>query len=218
MTDSTDGEASPISILIVDDHEVVREGLISILRSEPDMVVVGQAESAEEALALLPELDPTVAIVDYRLPNMDGLSLCREIAERRLRVQVVILSVSLEEHVVEGALLAGARAYVVKDLEASELKHAIRAAARGETVIDPKVVGRILRMATRADPTFTGLLRPAHLRVLRLIARGKTNSEISSMLDLTLNTVKSYLQEIYERLGVSNRAQAAAVALRRGLE
>jgi DNA-binding NarL/FixJ family response regulator len=212
-----DARDSMITIFVVDDHKVVREGLIAILDSEPHFMVVGQAESAEEALHALPQLDPKVVIVDYRLPRMDGLELCREIAERRLRAQIVVLSVSLEEEVVERALLAGARAYVVKDVESSELKRAIRAAARGETTIDPKVAGRKLRLSARLEPSSAPVLRPAHLNVLGMIVRGMSNAEIASETGLSLHTVKSYVKETYERLGVTRRSEAVAVALRRGL-
>lgn len=212
-----DQEAPPITIFIVDDHEVVREGLSAILEAEPGFEVVGQAENAESALEQLEALNPTVVIVDYRLPRLDGLELCREIAEHRLRSQIVVLSVSIDENVVERAFLAGARAYVVKDVESSELKRAVRAAARGETTIDPKVTGRILRLAARLDPSMASVLRPAHLRVLKMIATGMSNTEIAEETGLSLHTVKSYIKETYERLGVTRRSQAVAIALRRGL-
>lgn len=207
----------PITVFLVDDHDVVREGLVAILEREPDIEIVGRSDSAESALEALPDVDPAVIILDHRLGGMDGVEACREIAERRLRAQVVILSAYLNEEVVQAAFLAGARAYVVKDVEAAELKRAIRAAVRGETVVDPKVAGRFLSWAARLDPRATGALRPTELRVLRLLVQGKSNREIAGTAGLSPHTVKSYLREIYQKLGVGSRAEAAAVALRRGL-
>lgn len=208
----------PVSVFVVDDHHVVREGLIAILGREEDIRVVGQAENAEQALVSLSDADPDVVVVDYRLPGMDGVGLCREIAERRMRARVVVLSGFLDDDAVHASMMAGARAYVVKDVEAGELKRAIRAAARGETVIDPKVTGRIVGWAARADaPTLLGELRPSELQVLRLLCQGKSPKEISSMTKLRPQTVKSYLREIYTKLGVGSRAEAIAIALRRGI-
>jgi DNA-binding NarL/FixJ family response regulator len=206
-----------VTVFLVDDHDVVREGLLSILGREPDIEVVGESSTAEGALESLDRTNPSVVVVDYRLPGMDGIELCREIAERRLRAQVVMLSAYLDDDIVYSALMSGARAYVVKDVESSELKRAIRAAARGETVIDPKVAGRILNWAARLDPRATHALRPMELRVMRLLVEGRPNREIARLMGLSPHTVKSYLREIYRKLEVGNRAEAAAVALRRGL-
>jgi DNA-binding NarL/FixJ family response regulator len=209
--------ADSITLLLVDDHDVVREGLKTILEREPDMRVVGEAASAEAALDLLPRLDPVVAVLDQRLPGMKGIELCREIAERRLRAQVVILSAFLEQETVESALRAGARAYVVKDVEAAELKRAIRAAAKGQTTIDPKVAGRFVEWAARRPRRRYASLSPRHLRVLRGLVEGKSAREIGRVTGLTLQTVKSYMREIYSSLGVNSRAEAVAAALRQRL-
>lgn len=211
------GEEAKIRVFLIDDHDVVREGLVSILGHEPDIQIVGEADSAEEALHKLPEADPDVVILDYRLPGMNGSDLCREIAERRLRAQVVMLSAYLDESIVDAAMMAGARAYVVKDVEAGELKRAIRSAARGQTTVDPKVVGRILSWAARLAPRAAQTLRPAEMQILRLLAEGKSNQQIAAVTGLSPNTVKSYLREIYAKLGANSRASAAAIALRRGL-
>jgi two-component system, NarL family, response regulator DevR len=205
-----------ITVFIVDDHDVVREGLAAILGREADMKIVGQAETAEEALESVPAVDPAVILVDHRLPGMDGVALCRAIAEMRLRAQVVVLSGLLDREVVAAALDAGARAYVVKDVEASELKRAIRAAARGKTLVDPKVAGRVVTGAwgeARQHVRFP----PSQLNVVRLLVEGKSVADIAAATGLSHHTIKSYLRTIYRRLGVSSRAEAAAVALRRGL-
>lgn len=208
----------PVSVFVVDDHHVVREGLVAILGRESDIDIVGEAESAEQALELLAGADPDVIVADYRLPGMDGVGLCREIAERRLRAGVVVLSGFLDDDAVHASMMAGARAYVVKDVEASELKRAIRAAARGETMIDSKVTGRIVGWAARADnPSLLTELRPSELQVIRLLCAGKSPTEIAAHTGLSPQTIKSYLREIYTKLGVNSRAEAIALALRRGI-
>lgn len=205
-----------ITVFLIDDHDLVREGLKLILGREPDIAVVGDARSAEEALESLDDADPAVIVLDYRLGGMDGAALCREIAERRFRGRVVILSAYMDEDVVEAALLAGARGYVVKDVEAAELKRAVRAVARGETVIDPKVAGRVLSHRRLAAGRQEGL-RSIEMSILRLLVQGMSNGEIARVTGLSHHTVKSYLSTIYEKFGVNRRAAAIAVALRRGI-
>ena len=205
-----------ITLVVVDDHDIVREGLTAILGREPDLEIVGQAESAEEALSILPTLDPAVVVVDHSLPGMDGVALCRAIAALPVRAQVVVLSGLLDDEAVKGALDAGARAFVVKDVEASELKRAIRAAARGETLVDPAIAKR--GVSGRWDELPPDVrLPPSQLRVLRLLVEGLSVAEIAEATGLSHHTVKSYLRTIYRRLGVSSRAEATSSALRRGL-
>lgn len=206
--------AEKIRLFLVDDHDVVREGLIAILGRESDFEVVGQAGNAEVAIEDLGRFDPDVVIVDYRLPGMDGIDLCREIAERRLRARVVVLSGFLEEDVIQAAFHAGAFAYVVKDVEAAELKRAVRAAARDEIVLDPKVRSWVTPGTPgRRDPE----LSQTELQVLRQLRSGKPNRAIAAALGLSLHTVKQYLGEIYAKLGVTSRSAAVAVAMKRGL-
>jgi DNA-binding NarL/FixJ family response regulator len=210
------GSVDSITVVVVDDHDIVREGLTAILGREPDLKIVGQAESAEEALAMLPEIDPAVVVVDHSLPGMDGVALCRTIVALPLRAQVVLLSGLLDDDVVQAALDAGARAFVVKDVESSELKRAVRAAAQGETIVDPAVAHRGVSRkwnALSSDITFP----PSQLKVLRLLVEGLSVAEIAAATGLSHHTIKSYLRAIYKRLGVSSRAEAASTALRRGL-
>lgn len=210
--------AERISIFLVDDHDVVREGLMSILDREPDLEVVGEAADAERAIERLPGADPDVVVLDYRLAGMDGIDLCREIAERRLRARVVILSAFLEEDVVQAAFMAGARAYVVKDVESGELKRAIRAAARDEVTVDPKVAGRVASSIANMDRSSTASgLGASEMQVLRLLCQGKSNERIAAAIGISVHTVKLYLGSIYTKLGVRNRSGAVGVALRRGL-
>lgn len=206
---------APIEIFIVDDHDVVREGLEAILGREADLVVVGSASSGEEALPMIAETNPHVVVVDYRLPGADGASLCCEIAESRLRAQVVILSAFIEEASVQAALFAGARAYVVKDVDTSEMIRAIRHAAAGVTTIDPIVTRRYpgLGRSPRSSEPLTSQSR----NVLRGVIDGLTADEIAKRAGISPHTVKAHLRTIYERLDVNSRAEAVAVALRRGL-
>jgi len=205
--------AGTIGVFLVGGRDVVREGLTAILGREPDIDVVGEAETGDDALRRLAQFDPAIALVDHLLPDTDGLELCREIARRRLRTRVVILSGVLDERIVDEALLAGARAYVVKDVEAAELLRAIRAAVRGEIFVDPKVAGYPPIPTPRTVPRFP----PSELKVLRCLVEGKGVAEIAVATGLSEHTVKTYLRAIYRRLGVSCRAEAAAVALRLGL-
>jgi len=214
--------AERITVFIVDDHEVVREGLAVLLGREPDIDLVGSAESAEGALELLPSIDPDILVLDHRLPRTDGVALCRELAERRLRTQVVMLSAFQGEEAVAAALHAGARAYVVKDVDPDGLKRAIRAVARGETLIDPKADGRFSQWATRRTPGDTTApgpwqLGPSQLGILRQLVEGRSTAEIARHSQLSVHTVKGYLRDIYIALGVNNRSEAASVAVRRGL-
>lgn len=206
-----------IRVFLVEDHPVVREGLIRILQQEGDLEVIGSALLAEEALSLLPRADPDVIVLDYRLPDATGDEVCREIARLRLRGQVVVLSAYIEDEVVRACLFAGARGYVVKDVAPTVLIEAIRSAARGETTIDPKVAGKVVGWAAATRQAAGASLRPVEVRVLRLLCEGKSNGEIASHVGISINTVKAYLKKVYRMLGVAGRAEAVAVALRKGL-
>ncbi|MGH2794186.1 MAG: response regulator transcription factor [Actinomycetota bacterium] len=204
-----------ITVLIVDDHDIVREGLAAILGREPGLRVVGQVESAEEALTFLRTHDPTVVVLDDELPGMDVAGLCGIISEERLRAHVVVLSRAVDEPRATAAIAAGAQAFVVKDVGSSELKRAIRAAARGETLDAAPSAhgGGVLGAAAPSEVH----LRPSELRVLRLLVEGMSVAEIASTTGLSRHTIKTYLRTIYRKLGVSSRAEAASFALRRGL-
>jgi len=214
------GLAAPvreIRVFLVDDHDLVREGLRSLFGREPDFVVVGDSPTADEALVRLEGTDPDVVIVDYRMPGMNVVDLCREIAERRLRAQVVVLSAFVDDGAVDAALQAGARAYVVKDVEAGDLKRAVRAAARGSTMLDPRVTPGIITWAARLDLGKAAHLRPGEARMLRSLVEGKTNAQIATEMGVSPETVKTYLREVYRKLGVRSRVEAVSAALRGGL-
>lgn len=207
----------PVRVVVVDDHEIVRAGLAALLGREPDIHVVGLLEDADAALRAIDELSPDVAVVDYRLPGMSGVELCERIVSSQPGVAVIMLTTSLEDAVIEGALRAGARAYVYKDVDARELKNAIRAVSRGEAVLDPKVAGRVAAWARERHDAGSGALSVRETEVLRLVARGAHNKEISAELNLSDNTVRTYLRRILSKLECQSRSEAAAIATRRGL-
>ena len=206
-----------LKIFLVDDYQIVRVGLVRLLSSHADFEVVGEASSAEEALAGIEATQPDVIVLDQRLPGMNAIELCRELAERRVSGAVVILSAYLDEASAWSCLAAGARGYVLKDAKSTELLLAIRAAARGEMHLDPKVAATVVGWAARSGGTQGRVLTPAVLRVLRLAIDGHSNAQIARMTKLSQHTVKAQLATAYRKLGVRDRTEAAAVALRKGL-
>jgi two-component system, NarL family, response regulator DevR len=207
-----------IRVLIVDDHEMVREGLMSMLRSEPDFEVVGQTGHGAEVAELVESTRPDVVLLDARLPDISGVEVCRQITRKHADVAVVILTTYTDVELVEECLQAGARGYVVKDVERFGLKESIRAVSRGQAVLAPQVAGAIIdRMRSRQ----AGEKRPAGLSasqvaILRLISLGHSNREIAADVHLSENTVKSHVQEIFRKLGVRNRVEAAILAGKSG--
>ena len=210
-----------IRLLIVDDHEMVREGLKAILVSEPDFSIVGEAASAEQALELTERLQPDIALVDIRLPGTNGIELCRMVSERHPQTAVIILTTFTDESLVAQCIQAGARGFIVKDIERLDLKRSIRAVARGEAAIDTKVAASVLAQLRRSPPQTEptpapDLLSAQQLVILRLVAQGLSSREIATQLYLSENTVKGYVQEILHRLGVKNRTEAVMVAVKQG--
>ncbi|HEU5381915.1 MAG TPA: response regulator transcription factor [Ktedonobacteraceae bacterium] len=210
-----------IRLLIVDDHEMVREGLKAILVAEQDFQIVGEAASAEQALEIIAHLRPNVALVDIRLPGMNGIELCRMVNTDYPETAVIILTTFTDENLVAQCIHAGARGFIVKDIERFDLKRSIRAVARGEAAIDTKVAASVLaqlrRSAAPSEPAPTpDLLSAQQLVILRLVAQGLSSREIATQLYLSENTVKGYVQEILHRLGVKNRTEAVMVAVKQG--
>jgi two-component system response regulator DevR len=210
-----------IHLLIVDDHEMVREGLKAILVAEQDFQIVGEAANAEQALELIERLHPQVALVDIRLPGTNGIELCRVVNERYPETAVIILTTFTDESLVAQCIQAGARGFIVKDIERLDLKRSIRAVARGEAAIDTKVAASVLAqlrrnpLSSEASPS-PDRLSSQQLVILRLIAQGLSSREIATQLYLSENTVKGYVQEILHRLGVKNRTEAVMVAVKQG--
>jgi len=209
-----------IRLLIIDDHEMVREGLKAMLTAEPDFEIVGDAANAEQAFELIERLHPDVILLDVRLPGMSGIDVCRTVMEHYPETAVIILTTFSDEALVAQCIQAGARGFIVKDIERFDLKRSIRAVARGEAAIDPKAAVAVLAQLRRApqmnqepspDP-----LSPQQIVILRLVAQGLSSREIATQLYLSENTVKGYVQEILHRLGVKNRTEAVMVAVKQG--
>jgi DNA-binding NarL/FixJ family response regulator len=206
-----------VRVVLVDDHEIVRAGLATLLDQEDDITVVGAAASAERAIELIDVLSPDVAVVDHNLPGMSGVALCEHLGARSPDVKVIILTTFLDDEIVSRAVEAGARAYLHKDVDATNLKRAIRAVARGEEVLDPKVAGRVTRWARASRSGAEERLSAREIDVLRLAATGLANSEIAHRLGLSENTVKTYLRRTMQKLRCRSRTEAALVAAKRGL-
>ena len=210
-----------IRLLIVDDHEMVREGLRSILKDDPEVKVVGEAGDGEKALELIAKLHPDIILLDLKMPGMDGVEVCRRVRAQFPDTSLIALTTFMDERLVQECLQAGARGYVLKDVERFQLKQILRTVASGESVMDPKVVGQMahhLREGTAEQESNRSRddLTPQQLAILRLVAQGFSNKEISNQMFLSENTVKSYVQDLLQKMGARNRVEAAMVASKKG--
>ena len=210
---ASDPNREPIRILVVEDHALVREGTAGLLDREPDLTVTGQASSAEQALELLSEFLPDVALVDVNLPGMNGIALAQSIARQYPQTKVVILSAYDDYAYVIGALEAGVAGYLLKTASAKELCDAVRTAAGGSLVLDHTISTRLTRQ-WRTGPTSTAAaLTARETEVLRLVAQGLPNKQIASQLGLGLRTVESHVSNILGKLGLNSRTEAALYAV-----
>lgn len=210
-----------IRLVIIDDHEMVREGLKAMLVTEPDFHIVGDAADAQQALLLIEQTKPDIALLDVRLPGgMSGIEACRIITKRYPNTAVIILTTFTDEELIAQCIQAGARGFIVKDVERFDLKRSIRAVARGEAAIDSKAAVSILARLRRASSVESASppepLSAQQLVILRLVAQGLSSREIASQLYLSENTVKGYVQDILHRLNVKNRTEAVMVAVKHG--
>jgi two-component system response regulator DevR len=219
MTLADPSATPPIRVLLVDDHEVVRTGLRTILGSDPGVTVVGDAGSGAAALAQARELLPDLVLLDARLPDMDGDEVCRGLLTAMPGLAVVMLTAFAEDDLVRRCVRAGARGYLLKDIAHLDLGRSVRAIMRGEAVIDSKVAPTVLAAARQAVevPGPGDSLNARQREVLRLVAEGLSNREIGARTHLSEHTVKGYVEEILERLGARNRVHAAIVATKQGL-
>jgi len=206
-----------IRVLIADDHLVVREGLRAILEAASDLVLVGEAADGAEAVQLAAELSPDVVLMDLRMPNVDGIEAIRQIKARCPDVEIVILTTYDDDEYIVRGLRAGARGYLLKDTGRQVLFEAIRAAARGESLLPSAVVEKVVARLAEPQPVEAARLSGREREVLGLLAQGAANKEIAARLYITERTVKAHVASIFNKLGVSSRAEAVAVALRSGL-
>jgi len=210
------------NILLVDDHEVVRLGLKSLLEHNAQFEVVAEAGTAKEAVEMVEKYQPDVVLMDIRLPGASGIDACEEITERWPDVRVVILTSYAEDDMLFSAIRAGASGYVLKQIGAEGLIAAIEAACRGDALLDPAVTQRVFQEVRRAvkeeEAAAFANLSQQEKHVLALVSEGKTNREIAEALFLGEGTVRNYVSSILSKLGVSNRAEAAAYAVTHSLK
>ncbi|WBB48896.1 response regulator transcription factor [Verrucosispora sp. WMMA2044] len=207
----------PVRLLIVDDHPVVRDGLRGMFAGDPGFEVVGEAADGAEALTMAARSRPDVVLMDLRMPGMDGVTAIGRLVEADSPAKVLVLTTYDTDADVLPAIEAGATGYLLKDAPRDELVRAVRAAARGESVLSPSVAGRLMgRLRTPRRPAEEPLSQ-RELEVLTLVARGSSNREAAARLFISEATVKTHLLHVYAKLGVNDRAAAVAVAYDRGL-
>jgi DNA-binding NarL/FixJ family response regulator len=209
---------APIRVLIADDHQIVREGLRTVLAQEPELAVVGDAASGEEAVAMARALEPDVVLMDLVMPGLGGLEALARIRETCPRSQVVVLTNFASDQAVRDAVAAGAMGYLLKDVLKNELLQAIRNAHEGRPSLHPEAQRHLMRRVTRPTPPRPDAeLTPRERTVLERLACGQSNKTIAGELGLTEGTVKGYVSAILSKLGLEDRTQAALFAVRHGL-
>ena len=209
----------PLRLLVVDDHEVVRQGLVSLLDRRAGFEVVAQAGSVAEAIAQAARHQPDLVIMDVRLPDGSGIEACREIRAARPETRVVMLTSYPDEEAVLSAIIAGASGYLLKQIRGRDLVSGLEAVGRGESLLDPavteKVLERVRRLASGAASDALAELTAQERKILLLVAEGKTNKEIATDVFLSDKTVKNYVSSILSKLNLQRRTQAAAFVARR---
>ena len=211
----------PLRLLVVDDHEIVRQGLVALLARRPNFQVVAEAATSAESIELARRFRPDLIVMDVRLPDGSGIEACREIRAEMPETRVVILTSYPDEEAVFSAIIAGASGYLLKQVRGRDLVAALEAVGRGESLLDPavteKVLDRVRRIATSGATDELAQLTGQEQKILLLVAEGKTNKEIATEVFLSDKTVKNYVSSILSKLNLQRRAQAAAfVAKRRG--
>jgi len=212
--------SEPITVMIVDDHEMVRQGAAGYLEAQPDIKVVAEAESGAEAVRLAREFVPDVVLMDLVMPGMDGVEATRKVKNISPRTQIIVLTSYHQDEHIFPALQAGAISYLLKDIKARELVEAIHRAAKGEATLHPRVASRVIKQfraggSSKSSP-FTELTE-RELEVLTLIARGYTNQKIAEELVISIGTVKGHVSNILSKLHLADRTQAAVYAWQEGI-
>jgi DNA-binding NarL/FixJ family response regulator len=207
---------APIRVFLLDDHEIVRRGVRELLEGQPDIIVVGEAGTAAAALARIPALRPNVAVLDVRLPDGDGVSVCREIRSQLPEVACLMLTSFGDDEALFDAVMAGAAGYVLKQIRGTDLVGAVRTVASGQSMLDAKAASQLmarLRDTSRKRDPLEGLTGQER-KILELIGEGLTNRQIGERLYLAEKTVKNYVSALFQKLGMERRTQAAAYAAR----
>ena len=214
MTDNEPTATPALSLMIVDDHEVVRQGLVALLGRRPEFHVVAEAGTVAEAIAAARRFRPDLIVMDVRLPDGSGIEACREIRATRPETRVVMLTSYPDEEAVLSAIIAGASGYLLKQIRGRDLVTALESVGRGESLLDPavteKVLERVRRLATGGAGDELADLTAQERKILLLVADGKTNKEIASEVFLSDKTVKNYVSSILSKLNLQRRTQAAA--------
>jgi DNA-binding NarL/FixJ family response regulator len=207
-------EADRIEVFLLDDHEVVRQGVRALLEAAGDIIVTGEAGTAEEALRRIPAVRPRVAVLDVRIPDGNGVEVCREIRSHMPEIACLMLTSYTDDEALFEAIMAGAAGYVLKQIRGNELVSAVRKVAQGESLLDPAVTGRVLaRLRTpKEEDERLARLTPQERRILDLIAEGHTNRQIGNQLGLAEKTVKNYVSNLLSKLGMERRTEAAVFA------
>ncbi|MFJ4692292.1 response regulator [Streptomyces sp. NPDC088766] len=211
------GPGNPIRVFLLDDHEVVRRGVHDLLDDEPDITVVGEAATAEQALVRVPALRPQVAVLDVRLPDGDGVSVCRELRSQMPELTCLMLTSFDDEEALLDSIMAGASGYVLKQIQGSDLVSAVRTVAAGQSLLDPSATAKLmarLRQGQEPEPEPDALpgLTEREREILALIGEGLTNRQIGQRLYLAEKTVKNHISRLLAKLGVERRIQAAVIA------
>ena len=207
-----------LTVVVVDDHEVVRQGLVAMLDRRPGFQVVGEAGTVAEAIEVTGRFQPDLVVMDVRLPDGSGIEACREIRATLPATRVMMLTSYPDEEAVLAAIIAGASGYLLKQVRARDLVAALEAVGRGESLLDPAVTGKVLermrRIATSDQPDELAALTQQERKILALVADGMTNKEIAAEIFLSDKTVKNYVSSILSKLNLERRAQAAAYVAR----
>lgn len=205
----------PIRVFLLDDHEIVRRGLRELLEAEDDLVIVGEAGTAEEALGRIPATSPHVAVLDVRLPDGDGVEVCRDIRSKHPEIACIMLTSFSDDEAVYAAIMAGAAGYLLKQVKGTDLVAGIRTVGQGGSLLDPAVTARVLdRLRHQDDDDELSALTEQERKILGHIAEGLTNRQIGERMYLAEKTVKNYVSNMLTKLGMSRRTEAAVYAAR----